>query len=138
MSEERFTCAAFTQFLAERKLMGTRSRSTGQIFVPPRPIDPGTHREDMDWVELSGNGKLLAFTLVFVAPSAMVAAGHDRKNPYCAGIVQLDDGPKISAQILGVDVARPEHIQIGMRLRVAFIERDEGDSRRPHLAFEPV
>ncbi len=137
MTENQFTGAAFTKFLGQHKLMGTRTRSTGQVFVPPRPIDPGTHSDEMEWVELSGKGKLLAFTLVYIAPSAMVAAGYDRKNPYCAGIVQLDEGPKISAQVLGVDVAHPEQIKIGTPLRAAFVERGEGDAKRTYLAFQP-
>lgn len=136
MSGNEFTGAVFSKFLAQHKLMGTRSRSTGQVFVPPRPIDPGTHREDMDWVELSGKGSLLAFTIVYVAPSTMIAAGYDRKNPYCVGIVQLDEGPKVSAQILGVETAAPEQIKIGMLLRATFVERGEGSARRSYLAFE--
>ena len=118
--------------------MGTRSRATGQVFMPPRPLDPGTHSDEMDWVELSGKGKLLAFTLIYIAPSAMKAAGYDRKNPYCAGIVQLDEGPKMSAQILGVDITHPEQIKIGTALRAAFVERGEGDAKQTFLAFEPT
>ena len=57
---------------------------------------------------MSGEGKLLAFTTVHIAPTAMIEAGYDRKNPYCTGIVQLDEGPAISAQILGVDPTKPE------------------------------
>jgi uncharacterized protein len=138
MTENPFTAAAFNKYLGEHKLMGTRARATGQMFVPPRPIDPGTHSDEMDWVELSGKGRLVAFTIVNVGPSAMIAAGYDRKNPYCVGIVQLDEGPKISAQILGVDVAHPEKIRIGTTLRVAFIERGEGTGRRTFLGFEPA
>lgn len=138
MTENLFTAAAFNKYLAEHKLMGTRSRKTGEMFVPPRPIDPGTHGDEMDWVEFSGKGRLLAFTVVNVGPSAMIAAGYDRKNPYCVGIVQLDEGPKISAQILGVDVTHPEQIKIGASLRVRFIERGEGDAKKTHLAFEMV
>jgi hypothetical protein len=44
----------------------------------------------------------------------------------------------ISAQILGVDVLKPETIRIGTSLRVAFVERGEGEARRTFLAFEPA
>ena len=72
-------------------------------------------------VEMSGKGELVAFTTVHIAPTAMIEAGYGRKNPYCTGIVQLDEGPAISAQILGVDAARPQEIEIGMPLRVTFV-----------------
>jgi uncharacterized OB-fold protein len=92
----------------------------------------------MEWIELSGQGKLAAFTIVYIAPSAMIAAGYDRKNPYCAGVVELAEGPKVSAQILGVDVLHPEQIKIGMPLKAKFVERGEGDAKRTFLAFEPT
>ena len=55
------------------------------------------------------------------------------ENPACAeaciagGIVKLDDGPSISAMILGVDAKQPESIAIGVPLKAAFIERGEGE-----------
>lgn len=51
-----FTAASFQAYMDEGKLMGSRNRETGEVFVPPRPIDPATHGEAMEWVELSGRG----------------------------------------------------------------------------------
>jgi uncharacterized OB-fold protein len=92
----------------------------------------------MEWVEMAGRGRLAAFTTVHIAPTAMLQAGYDRKNPYCAGVVQLDEGPSISAQILGVDAKKPHEITVGTPLQVAFIERGEGEERRTFLAFEAL
>jgi uncharacterized OB-fold protein len=90
----------------------------------------------MEWAEFSDQERLLAFTTVHIAPTDMIEAGYDRKNPYCTGIVQLAEGPAISAQILGVDPARPEEIKVGMPLRVGFVQRGEGEAQRTYLAFE--
>jgi uncharacterized OB-fold protein len=90
----------------------------------------------MEWVEMSGEGELLAFTTVHIAPTAMIEAGYDRKNPYCTGVVQLAEGPAVSAQILGVDATRPQEIQIGTPLHVAFVQRGEGEQAQTYLAFE--
>ncbi len=103
MIERPFTAAAFQAYMNEGKLMASRNRQTGELFVPPRPIDPRTHDEDMEWVELSGRGKLAAFTSVYIGTSAMIEAGYDRTKPYVAGIVELEEGPRISAQILDLD-----------------------------------
>lgn len=138
MSENAFTYARYSQFLAEHKLMGTRSHADGRIYFPPRPIAPDTRNEDMEWIELSGRGKLVAFTIVYVGTSAMIAAGYDRKNPYCVGLIELAEGPKISAQILDVDVTHPEQIKIGMALQAKFIERGEGEAKRTFLVFVPA
>jgi uncharacterized OB-fold protein len=89
----------------------------------------------MEWVELSGDGTLEAFTAVHIGPTAMVAAGYDRFHPYCSGIVKLAEGPSISAQILGVDASHPETITIGTPLHAQFIQRGDGDNPRTYLAF---
>jgi hypothetical protein len=134
----QLTTAHFAQALREHKLIGSRSRSTGELFVPPRPFSPKNFQDDMELVELTGRGTLLAFTIVYVGTSAMVSAGYNRQNPYCVGVVQLAEGAKISAQILGVDVLHPEQIQIGMPLKATFIERGEGEAKKTFLAFEPA
>ncbi len=90
----------------------------------------------MEWVELSGDGTLAAFTAVFIGPTAMVEAGYDRTKPYMSGVVQLAEGPMISAQILGLDAAHPDVNVIGTPLTVQFIQRGEGETQRTALAFQ--
>ena len=136
MSHKDFDGTSFYEYLSEQKLMGSRCKSCGALHLPPRALCPACYGEDMEWEEMDGRGKLVAFTSVHIAPTAMIEAGYDRKNPYCAGIVQLAEGPAISAQILGVDPARPQEIEIGTPLRVAFVQRGEGEQARTYLAFE--
>lgn len=136
--ERPFTQASYQAYLNEGRLMASRNRRTGEIFAPPRPIDPATHGADMEWVELSGRGTLAAFTAVYIGTSAMIDAGYDRSKPYVAGIVQLEEGPRISAQILGVDGTQPDLNWIGRPLRASFIERGEGEKKRAYLAFGPA
>jgi uncharacterized OB-fold protein len=136
MGDREFTGSSFYQFLREDKLMGSRCGSCGTLYVPPRALCPACYSQEMAWEEMSGNGRLVAFTTVHIAPTAMIEAGYDRNHPYCTGIVQLAEGPAISAQILGVDPARPQHIEIGTSLRVTFVQRGEGEQARTYLAFE--
>jgi uncharacterized OB-fold protein len=138
MANEAFNNQAFQQFLGKRKLMGSKCGSCQALYLPPRPLCPNCYAEAMSWVELSGRAELRAFTAVSIATTAMIEAGYGRDNPYCAGIVQLDEGPSMSAQILGVDPSQPETIRIGTPLRVAFIDRGEGEGKNSFLAFETV
>ena len=130
-----FTAASFNQYLAEHKLMGTRCPACNATYLPPRAICPRCHGEALEWVELSGHGKLAAFTSIYVGPSAMVAEGYDRNNPYVAGIVELAEGAMISARILGVDARQPDIAWIGIPLSVAFVDRGVGDTSSTVLAF---
>jgi uncharacterized OB-fold protein len=129
---------AFYQYLAEQKLMGSRCQSCGALHLPPRSLCPACYKDELAWEQVSGRGKLVAFTTVHIAPTAMIEAGYGRTNPYCTGIVQLDEGPSISAQITGVDPAAPEEIEVGTPVRVAFAQRGEGEKEHTFLAFEKV
>jgi hypothetical protein len=133
-----FTVASFNQYLGEKKLMAARCPACDALYLPPRAICPQCHGDRLEWVATSGRGKLAAFTSVYVGPTAMLAEGFDRNHPYVTGIVELDEGVKISARILGVDAQHPEQIKIGTPMAVAFVERGEGDQKQMGLAFQAV
>ena len=84
---------------------------------------------------MSGRGRLVSFTAIAVAPSTMVAEGYGRDNPYVVGIVELEEGPRVSARILGFDAKAPEKIAVGAALTVQFIESEGG--KKVTLAFGP-
>lgn len=130
-----FTVASFNAFLNEKKLMASRCAACGDLYLPPRAICPKCYGGQLEWVEMDGKGTLAAFTVVYVGPTPMNNAGYSRENPYVSGIVELEEGPKISAQILGVDAQHPETIRIGTPMRVEFVERGEGDKKQTFLAF---
>lgn len=130
------TAASFNQYLAEGKLMGSRCPQCGATYLPPRAICPACHCDALEWAEMPQGGKIAAFTSIYVGPSAMVAAGHDRNNPYVTGIVELEGGAKISARILGVDAKNPSIEWIGRPVTATFVESGEGDAKTVTLAFE--
>lgn len=123
MDKRPITINSFEQFLTEGKLMATTCRQCGAMWCPPRPVCNKCSSNEMDWQEMSGKGKLVAFTVIGVGTELMLEAGFNRENPYCAGIVELEEGPKISAQILGVDASNPESIKIGIPLQKDFVQR---------------
>ena len=138
MSDRIFNATGFYEYLSEHKLMGCRDKASGRFHLPPRRMDPTNHSTDMEWEEVSGKGKLLAFTVITVPTPAMVDAGYGKDNPYCVGIVQLEEGPAISGQIFGVDMQNPENIKIGTALQATFIERGQEPNKQTLLGFEPV
>jgi hypothetical protein len=130
-----FTAFAFEQFLAEKKLMAARCTACGALTLPPRAICPHCRSEAMAWTETSGKGKLAAFTVIYIAPTFMIEQGYGRDKPYVSGIVELEEGPRVSAHILGLDPTRPEEIKIGTPLVVDFIEHSAGEKHHTYLAF---
>ena len=136
--ENLFTHAAYSSNLKNHQLLGSRDKKSGAVFLPPRPLNPQNFSADMEWLEFSGKGTLEAFTIVYIAPSAMIEAGYDRKNPYCVGIVKTEEGPMVSAFIQNVDVSHPENIKVGIPVVASFIDRGEGEARQTFLAFQPA
>lgn len=137
-AERPFTSASFEAYLNEKKLMGSHCNTCNKDFLPPRAICSNCHSDQLTWIEFSGKAKLAAFTSIFIAPTAMIEAGYGRDNPYLAGVVELDEGVKISAQILGLDAKKPEEVKIGTPLQAEFVERGEGDSKKTFLAFRAI
>jgi uncharacterized OB-fold protein len=92
----------------------------------------------MEWVETGGEGQLVAFTCISIGPPAMIEEGYDRNNPYCSGAVELTEGPRVVAQIEGVDTLHPETIKIGTPVKAIFLRRGADEDRKTILGFAPV
>ena len=138
MADRPISDYQFEQFLEEEKLMGARCVGCGALFVPPRGICTKCHGSEMEWVEAKGEGHLVAFTCISIGPPAMIAEGYDRNNPYCSGAVELVEGPRVVAQIEGVDTLNPETIKIGQPVRATFLHQGTGENRKIVLGFTPV
>ena len=130
-----FNAASFYAYLLEGRFMGVRCRACGKLAAEARPMCPACHSREMEWFRFSGRGQLSAFTCISVVPVAMAEKGYGRNNPYCSGIVTLEEGPRISARILGVDAANPQTIITGMNLALNLEHLDEA---KPALAFQPA
>lgn len=116
--------------------MATRCQKCGALFLPPRPLCIQCRSQEMKWEQMKGKGKLVAFTCITVGTTLMLRQGFNRNNPYCTGIVELEEGPRISARILGVDVQNPEKIKMGTPLIVDFIDWENEGTKRTFLAFK--
>ena len=136
MEERSFSDSSYEQFLNEDKLMGSKCKKCNSLYLPPRPICIECHNTDMEWVQMKGIGKLLAFTCIAVGPPFMVKEGYNRSNPYCSGVVELEEGVQVDARIEGVDTSNPESIKIGLPLTAEFLHREEGT--RTFLGFKPL
>jgi uncharacterized OB-fold protein len=138
VEERSFSDISYEQYLSEERLMGSRCKECGALFVPPRSICVKCYSSDMEWVEMKGEARLAAFTCISVGPPFMIAEGYDRKHPYCSGVVELVEGARVDARIEGVDASKPEDIKVGMQLKVKFLHRGEGESQETFLAFQPA
>ncbi|MDE2665639.1 MAG: Zn-ribbon domain-containing OB-fold protein [Acidobacteriota bacterium] len=138
MEPRPFTDHSFQAYLREGKLMGSRCLACQAVFVPPRALCPQCDQSNMEWELMEGRGKLVAFTCIAIGTPAMLKLGYGRENPYCTGVVELEEKARVVARIEGVDTRNPGTISVGMPLQVDFLQEDSGSGSRTVLAFKPL
>jgi len=117
--------------------MGSKCASCGGLYIPPRAICIACHGSELEWVETTGAGKLIAFTSTAIAPPALAEEGYGRDNPYCTGVIELEDGVRVAARINGLDARNPERVELGTPMKIEFPGRDHAEQPVPVLAFSP-
>jgi len=136
--EKEFTIQNYLEFIQKKKLMGSKCKDCGTINVPVRKLCTTCNSLNMEWVPLSGKGELAAFTSITVGTPYFIELGYDRNRPYCFSIVKLEEGPMVSAQLVGVDESKPDIIKIGIPLKVKFLENELKGETKIDLGFEPA
>ena len=136
--ENRFYSPAYHRAISEKRLIGAKCNACNAVTVPPKAVCPECRAGEVSVVDLKGVGTLAAYTVIYVAPPMMVEEGFHPKNPYCSGIVKLEEGPKITARILGVDLTRPDRIKVGTPVKVEYVEAEHEGVKRTYLAFRTI
>ncbi|MGJ3507979.1 Zn-ribbon domain-containing OB-fold protein [Enemella sp. A6] len=108
----------FWDGLAEHKIRIQYSPSSEQWVFYPRTLAPGTLADDLEWREISGAGTLYTFTVA----ERPVAPPWAESVPQLLAVVEWDEGPRFSTELVDVD---PADIRIGMRVEPVFCP--EGD-----------
>jgi hypothetical protein len=111
----------------EGRLVLQYDPEAGKYQFWPRPVSIHTGKANLEWREVSGKGKLYAYTV-----NDVPARGYEDLAPYVLGCVELDEGVRIMARLVNVT---PEEVRPGMRLGVCW-ERLDDDINL--FLFEPI
>ena len=129
MPEPIETTAEFWAGLRDHKVRLQYSTLVGCVRLPAAVLAPRTLADDLEWREVSGDGTLYTFTLARRA----VAPAWDDEVLHIPAVVELDQGPRISTELVNVE---PAAVRIGMRVRPFFA--DSGDGGATLLMYEPA
>ncbi len=97
----------FWDGIREGRFQARRCRPCRQLYFPPHMICPFCFGTDLEWVTLSGRGRLYAFTRMWAVPKPFRS-----KVPYVVGVVDLDEELRVFAKIQGAY----ENLAIGARV----------------------
>lgn len=96
--EYKLSFKEYNEALKQKKLFGLKCKSCGAVTVPPKMVCRSCASPDLEVVELKGNGKIKTFTTCNVA-----AEGRESEVPYTILLVELDEGPWIMGNLIGVE-----------------------------------
>ena len=108
MSVPRFWRELDTRY----NLIGSYCKITKTYHYPRRSFNPEAGRESigsMEDYQFKGTGTVVTATVVHQAQT-----GYEMFGPYCMAIIELDEGPRITSQIVD---CRPDTVKSGMRVK---------------------
>jgi uncharacterized OB-fold protein len=104
-------------------LIGSKCLQCGEVFFPMRVICPKCRRKwKLEDIKFNGNGKIHSYSVIHTPTDEF-----KNISPYPVAIIELDEGAKITSQIVDCDT---EDIEIGQEVELVFrkirAESDEG------------
>lgn len=117
-------------------LIGNQCGICNKVYFPPRETCPYCRRKSMGRMKdlkLSGKGKVETYTIIHEAPE-----NFEGQAPYAMAIIKLDEGPKLTAQIVDCKL---EDVKIGMAVKSTFRRiQEDGDIGAIYYGykFKPV
>lgn len=97
-----------------------RCLGTGKFFFYPRKYSPFVVGGPVEWVRASGRATLYSYNIVH----RPVAPGFEDRAPYAIAVVELEEGPRLMTNIVGIENT-PENLVLDMPLEVSFERRGE-------------
>ncbi|RKJ99261.1 Zn-ribbon domain-containing OB-fold protein [Alicycliphilus denitrificans] len=103
----------YWQAAARGELHMQHCGACGRWQFYPRPFCIHCEADALQWRAVSGLGRIYTYTVNHRAPNAFMKA----RLPYVVAIVELDEGPRLMANVLGNAV---DQAGIGKRVKVTF------------------
>ena len=103
----------FWDLARQGKLSVQRCTACGHRQFPPGPVCPACLGDKLEWEVVSGKGTLLSWVTFHRA----YWNGFAAELPYDVCLVQLDEGPLLVSNLVGVAAAE---IAVGDRLQAVF------------------
>jgi len=96
-----------------------RCLDCGVAYFYPRPLCPSCGSDQVEWFTASGRATLYSYVI-----NHRPAPGFEADAPYAIAVVQLEEGPRMMTNLVGVDPT-PEALELDMALQVAFEQRGD-------------
>jgi hypothetical protein len=133
--EYKLTFREYNKSLKRNKLLGLKCNNCQAVTCPPKMTCQECTGTDLEVTELSGKGKIVSYTVIYVAPE-----GRENETPYTVVLVELEEGPWIMGNLIDIDPARIGMELIGRQVKLGHKvfpgdKYSDGDAARPLFSF---
>jgi uncharacterized OB-fold protein len=111
----------FWEATADHRLLLRHCDGCGSYIWYPRPFCPSCGSTETSWAQASGRGTVYTFTVVHRSG----VPGYIEALPYVIAYVQLDEGPRIMTNIVGIE---PGQVRVDMPVTVVFHDTGHGSA----------
>ena len=102
------------------RLEGSVCQDCNQLSFPPRDVCRACGSTALWPHRLIGRGTVYSFTVLYQGPESF-----DGGVPYAVGLIDLEEGPRITAMLTDID---PEQVEIGMPVEMVIrVTNTEGE-----------
>ncbi len=103
----------FWDGLRSRQVRLQRCRACDRYVFYPRSLCPFCLSPDLEWLPVSGRGKVYSYTIVRRAMHPAFQA----EVPYVFAIVELEEGPRLTTNVVN---CRPEDVRVDMPVKASY------------------
>lgn len=108
----------FWEATDDKILLLKRCDECGDAHHYPRSRCPFCFSGNLEWEEASGDGTVYTYTVTH-----QNGEPYDKATPYVLAYVELDEGPRIMTNVVGVE---PDDVCVGQEVTVVFDETEGG------------
>jgi uncharacterized OB-fold protein/ABC-type spermidine/putrescine transport system permease subunit II len=103
--------------LPRHRLLLPRCNACGQFWFPPSQRCAHCLAADFTWIEATGRGRVYSFVVFH----RVYHPAFEADVPYAVAIVELDEGPRLLANIIGIAA---DDVRCDMRVQAVFQDMD--------------
>lgn len=108
---------------------GSKCSNCSEFFYPTKKKCPKCESNELEDYKFKGTGQIYSYSIIHNAP-----AGMEKQVPYAIAIIKLDEGPRITAQLVDIDL---EKIEIGMKVESCIRKiHEDGDKGLIHYGVK--
>jgi uncharacterized OB-fold protein len=107
----------FWEAAARQQLVMQRCGACRSYVWTPRPACFECGSDRLDWLPLSGRGRIYSFTIIRQVAGRGPPAAFEKEIPYTVAWIDLDEGPRILGNVTGCPV---DEVKIGMDVKIVF------------------